>query len=184
MVQGSRWENVCAWRFFFFFLPFDPPFFLLSLSLSFPPFSLAFSSIFRMLGYLSHSWLVLTGLHYEGTMVNWTFFVKKFDQFFLTFFWPQGNNLIGRGPQDEAMYQISKIWAFCFQTSKFFKFFPIWVYVKQVKWPPAQGHFWPQCYNLITFGTGPLDEATYQISKTWAFWFQTRRFKFSVKIYF
>ena len=29
---------------------------------------------------------------------------------------------------------------------------------------------------------GPLYEATYQISKTWVFWFQTRSFfKFSVK---
>ena len=48
--------------------------------------------------------------------------------------------------------------------------------------PPVQGHFWSQGYNLKNFGRGPLDEATYQISKTWAFWFQTRRFfKFSIE---
>ena len=29
---------------------------------------------------------------------------------------------------------------------------------------------------MNNFGNGPLDEATSQISKTWAFWFQTRRF--------
>ena len=40
---------------------------------------------------------------------------------------------------------------------------------------------------IKNFGRGPLDEAIYQISKTWAFWFQIRRFffQFSVKqIYF
>ena len=30
-----------------------------------------------------------------------------------------------------------------------------------------------QGFNLNTFGRGLLDEATYQISKTWTFWFQT-----------
>ena len=44
--------------------------------------------------------------------------------------------------------------------------------------------FLPQGYNLNNFGSGPLNEATYQILKTLAFWFQTRRFfKFSVKKY-
>ena len=43
-------------------------------------------------------------------------------------------------------------------------------------WPLGQGQFWPQGYNLNNFGNGPLGEATYQISKTWAFWYQTRRF--------
>ena len=49
-------------------------------------------------------------------------------------FWPQSNNLnnLGRGPLGEVLYQISKAWAFCFQTRRFLKFFPKWVYVKQV----------------------------------------------------
>ena len=48
--------------------------------------------------------------------------------------------------------------------------------------PTCGAIFDPQGYNLNNFGRGSLDEATYQISKTWAFWFQTRRFfKFSVK---
>ena len=89
-------------------------------------------------------------------------------------FWPQGNNLnnLGRGPPGEAMHQISKAWAFCFQTKRFLKFFPVWLYVKEVT--PGAGPFLPQGYNLNNFGRGPLDEATYQISKTWAFWFKKR----------
>ena len=49
-------------------------------------------------------------------------------------FWPQFYNLnnFGRGPLGEAVYQISKTQAFCFQTRRVSKFFPIWVYVKQV----------------------------------------------------
>ena len=43
-------------------------------------------------------------------------------------------------------------------------------------WLLGRGQFWPQGYNLNNFGNVPLGKATYQISKTWAFWFQTRRF--------
>ena len=43
-------------------------------------------------------------------------------------------------------------------------------------WPLGWSQFWPQGYNLNNFGYGPLGEATHQISKTWAFWFQKRRF--------
>ena len=43
-------------------------------------------------------------------------------------------------------------------------------------WSLGQGQFWPEGYNLKNFGNGPLSEATYQITKTSAFWFQTRRF--------
>ena len=41
---------------------------------------------------------------------------------------------------------------------------------------PGRAHFWPQGYNLKTLGRGPLDDATYQISRLYALWFQTRRF--------
>ena len=49
-------------------------------------------------------------------------------------FLTQDNNLnnLYRGPLGKAMYQISKAWAFCFQTRRFLMFFPMWVYVKQV----------------------------------------------------
>ena len=39
---------------------------------------------------------------------------------------------------------------------------------------PERGHFWPKSYNLNNLGRGLLDEATYKLSKTWAFWFQSR----------
>ena len=65
--------------FFFFFLLFDPVFFP---PFSLPPFSFALSCAFGMLGHLSRAWLMLTGLHYDGTTVNRTFLVRKFDHFF------------------------------------------------------------------------------------------------------
>ena len=46
--------------------------------------------------------------------------------------------------------------------------------VKQ--WTLGRGHFGPQGNHFQNFGRGPLDDAIYQISKTWAFWFRTRRF--------
>ena len=52
----------------------------------------------------------------------------------------------------------------------------------QNKWPLARGHFLPQGYNLNNFGRGPLDKASYQISKTWAFCLQTRRFFLSFQL--
>ena len=84
-VKVGKCMHMFFWFFFLFcfFLQFDPTFFL-SFSLSFPPFSFAFSCTFHMLGHLSHAWLVLMGLHYEGTMVNWTFLIRQFDHFFLT----------------------------------------------------------------------------------------------------
>ena len=48
-------------------------------------------------------------------------------------------NNLGRGLLGGAMYQISKAWAFCFQTRRFLKFFPILVYLKQVT--PITGPF-------------------------------------------
>ena len=92
MAQRSRWKNICAWRFsffyfffylfIFFFFVLIPHFFLFFPLV--PPFSFAFSCAFRLLGHLSRAWLALTGLHYEGTTVNRTFLVRKFDHFFLT----------------------------------------------------------------------------------------------------
>ena len=47
------------------------------------------------------------------------------------------------------------------------------MYVKHV--PPAWGYFWPHGYNLNKFSRGLLGYATYQTSRLYAFWFQTRR---------
>ena len=48
-------------------------------------------------------------------------------------------------------------------------------------WPlPRQVHFRPQEHNLNKLGRGPVDDASFQISRLKALWFQTRRFlKFS-----
>ena len=43
-------------------------------------------------------------------------------------------------------------------------------------WALGQGHFWPQGNYLNNLARGLLDEASYQISKTWALWFKRRRF--------
>ena len=91
-------------------------------------------------------------------------------------FWPQGYNLNNRdrGSLDDATYQIVKAGAFYFQTRTFLKFFP---YMSlENKWPPGRGNFWPQGFNLNTPDRGLLEDATYQISKVWVFYFQTRRF--------
>ena len=53
-----------------------------------------------------------------------------------------------------------------------FKGFP-YVSLCKTCWPLGGDIFG---HNLNNFGRGPLDEATYQISKTWTFWFQSRRF--------
>ena len=55
-----------------------------------------------------------------------------------------------------------------------FMFFPIYAYLKHVT--PGQGHILPQGHNLIKLGRGLLGDATYQISRLYALWFQTRRF--------
>ena len=49
-----------------------------------------------------------------------------------------------------------------------------WPYVKHMT--PGAGHFWPQGHNLNKLVRGPQGDATYQISKLQALWFQTRRF--------
>ena len=46
---------------------------------------------------------------------------------------------------------------------------------------PWAGHFLPQGYNLNKFGISPLGDASYQISRLNALWFQ-KRIVFSKKI--
>ena len=69
-------------------------------------------------------------------------------------------------------------------SDKIFKVFPCMGLCKTSD-PRRGANFEPRAI-INNFGRGPLDEAIYQISKTWAFWFQIRRFfQFSVKqIYF
>ena len=70
-----------------------------------------------------------------------------------------------------------------FREEDFLKIFPMQVYVKHKG--PGAGPFWPQGYNLNNLCRGPVDEASYQISTTWALWFQRRRFLkvFPMRVY-
>ena len=45
-----------------------------------------------------------------------------------------------------------------------FKDFTIYLY-KENFWPPVHGQFWPRGHDFGNLGTGPLDDATCQISK-------------------
>ena len=92
-------------------------------------------------------------------------------------FSPPGHNLnkLGRGPLGDAI--IPNIKAQCHMVSdkKIFScFFPKEAYVKHVT--PGAGHFWPQGYNLNKLSISSLGDASYQISRLKALWFQTRRF--------
>ena len=60
-----------------------------------------------------------------------------------------------------------------FRQEDFSIIFPIITYVKHVI--PGSGPFFAQWYNLNKLGRGPLGHATYQISRFWTLWFQTRR---------
>ena len=63
-------------------------------------------------------------------------------------------------------------------SDKIFKVFPCMGLCKTRAPPPRPrrgANFEPRAI-INKFGRGPLDEAIYQISKTWAFWFQIRRF--------
>ena len=73
-------------------------------------------------------------------------------------------------------YQDSRPYGF--RQEDFFYIFP---YISLCKTcDPAANLFWPQGYNLNKLGRGPLGDATYQISRLWALWFQRRRFFFNV----
>ena len=81
-------------------------------------------------------------------------------------------NKLGRGPLGDALhtkYQGS-------MPRRYFHvfFFCISLYVKHVN--PGRGRFSPQEHNLNKLGGGPLGDVTYQISRLYAMWFQTRRF--------
>ena len=113
-------------------------------------------------------------------------------------FWPQGHhmNKLGRGPQGDDVYQISKLYAFQFQRkriskisylpnikalglpvseNKNFGIFFLSSYVPTCD-PPGQGKFWPLGHHMNKLGRGPLEYATYKISKLWRLQCGTKRF--------
>ena len=59
-----------------------------------------------------------------------------------------------------------------FRQEDFFSYFPIWACVKHVT--NGAGHFWPQGHSLNKLDRRLLGDATYQISRLVALWFQTR----------
>ena len=88
-------------------------------------------------------------------------------------FWPQGHhmNKFGRGPQGDAIYQISKLKAFQFQGRRIFKF-SLFIPMFQLVNPEAgrvltPGASYEQTWYSSTIG--PLGVATYQISKLCTF---------------
>ena len=64
----------------------------------------------------------------------------------------------------KSTYQISKTWAFWFQSRRFLKVFPMLVYMLNML-APGRGHFgrraiisfWPQGYNLNNLARGLLE---------------------------
>ena len=57
-----------------------------------------------------------------------------------------------------------------FRQEDLFKFFPYTI-LCETSDPQGRGHFLPHGYNLNNLGRGPLDDATYPISKAWALYF-------------
>ena len=74
----------------------------------------------------------------------------------------------------QALYHCASLFQPYGFRQDFFMVFPIRAYVKHVT--HGAGQFWPQGYNLNKLGRGSLGDASYQISRLYALWFQTRRF--------
>ena len=64
---------------------------------------------------------------------------------------------------------------FLVSEKKNFKVFLLCSYVSNL-WPPGRGQFWPQGHHMNNLGRGPLGDATYQISKLYAFYIRRRSF--------
>ena len=81
-------------------------------------------------------------------------------------------NKLGRGALGNATFQISKPHVFQFQTGRILKlvcFVPMFHHVT-----PGEGPILTQGHHINTLGRGPKGDATYQISKLYAFQFQRR----------
>ena len=61
-----------------------------------------------------------------------------------------------------------------FRQEDFFHVFPIYAKVNNVA--PRAGHYCPQGHNLNKLNRGSLGDATYQISRLQALWFQRRKY--------
>jgi len=86
-------------------------------------------------------------------------------------FWPQGHNLnnFGRGPLDDAIYLIWKLWALLFQTRRFLKI----AFWKPIFWP-RDLHMQPTGTCLNNFGRGPPRDPSCEVWSKYNEWFQRR----------
>ena len=93
------------------------------------------------------------------------------------FTWGHNLNKLGRGSLDNVTYQISRLLAMWFLVRRFFSCFP---FISLCD-PRGRPIFGPSAIILINLVEVPLDDAimSYQISRLWALWFQTRRFFFN-----
>ena len=80
-------------------------------------------------------------------------------------FWPHEHhmNKRGRGPQGDAKHQISKLYAFQFSAEKIWRWESL--FLCSNLWPPGWGQSQPQEHHLNKLGRGPLEDATYKLSK-------------------
>ena len=79
----------------------------------------------------------------------------------LSWTWGLHTEKLGKGPPDNATYQISSTWVKQFWRRRFLSIFHFWAQDT----PPPQGHFGPKGHNLNKLGSGPLGNATYHILK-------------------
>ena len=91
-------------------------------------------------------------------------------------FWTQGYNLnnLGRGPLGEDYSKYQRVPGLLVSDKKIFKGFLYTSLCKTCQ--PQEGAIFDPRAITNNFGRCPLGEAMYQISKAWAFCFQTRRF--------
>ena len=85
-------------------------------------------------------------------------------------FWPQGYhmNRIDIGPNIIVQGQMIKALLLLVSEKKNFKVFLLCSYVSNL-WPPGWGPTWPQGHHMNNHGRGPLEDATYEISKLCTF---------------
>ena len=100
-------------------------------------------------------------------------------------FWAKGHhmNKLGRGALGKSTYQISKLHAFQFQRGRILKlvfFVPMSTTPMFHLGVPRRGQFWPKRHHMNKLGWSQQGDATYQISKLYAFHFQRRIWKFAV----
>ena len=85
-------------------------------------------------------------------------------------------NLLGYDKNLNEIINIPNIKALCLMVSdKIFFMFSLYKLMLNI-WPLGCGNFLPQGHNLNKHGRVLIGDATYQIPKVYALWYQRRRF--------